>query len=96
MDHDGPGRQSSGGLVRRLIDRGELEGRKLTEGIIEAWEVSIDSLYALRDKRISEGQVRRNVPRKSAQGQEAADTSADHVRDLTDRLVRLSSEVGEL
>jgi regulator of replication initiation timing len=85
--------------VRRFIDRGELEGRKVIEGIVESWEVSIDSLYALRDKRISEGQVRRNVPRPSEQSQnmtDTSDTSADHVRDLTDRLLRLSSEVGEL
>lgn len=82
--------------VRRLIDRDELKGRKVIEGIVEAWEVSIDSLYALRDKRISEGQVRRNVPRVSARGRNIPDTPADHVRDLTDRIVRLSSEVGEL
>ena len=82
--------------VRRLIDRGELEGRKVKEGIVEAWEVSIDSLYALRDRRKSEGQFRRNVPRTSAQGQDSTDVAADHVRDLTDRLVRLSAEVGEL
>jgi excisionase family DNA binding protein len=82
--------------VRRLIDRGELEGRKLTEGIVEAWEVSIDSLYALRDKRTSHGQVRRHVPRVSAQSQGTSDTSSDHVHDLTDRLLRLSSEIGEL
>lgn len=73
-----------------------LRGRKVTEGIVEAWEVSIDSLYALRDKRISEGQVRRNVPGASEQGRDVTDTNADHVRDLTDRLLRLSSEVGEL
>src|SRR5215216_6180928 len=57
--------------VRRFIDRGELEGRKVREGIFEAWEVSIDSLYTLRDKRKAEGQaeghVRRNVPRVSAE-----------------------------
>lgn len=82
--------------VRRLIDRGELEGRKAIEGIVETWEVSIDSLYALRDKRIAEGQVRHNVPKQSVQGQDATDITADHVRDLTDRIVRLSSEVGEL
>jgi regulator of replication initiation timing len=82
--------------VRRLIDRGELEGRKVREGIVEAWEVSIDSLYSLRDKRKAEGQVRRNVPRPSAESQDATDVTADHVRDLTDRLVRLSAEVGEL
>jgi hypothetical protein len=28
-----------------------LEGRKVEEGIVTAWEVFIDSLYALRDKR---------------------------------------------
>jgi excisionase family DNA binding protein len=81
--------------VRRFIDRGELEGRKVTEGIVEAWEVSIDSLYALRDKRISQGQVRRNVSRKSVESQGAADT-ADYIRDLTDRLLRLSAEAAEL
>jgi regulator of replication initiation timing len=82
--------------VRRLIDRGELEGRKVREGIVEAWEVSIDSLYSLRDKRKAEGQVRRNVPRPSVEGQESSDAATDHVRDLTDRLVQLSAEVGEL
>jgi regulator of replication initiation timing len=82
--------------VRRFIDRGELEGRKVTEGIVETWEVSIDSLYALRNKRISEGQVRGNVLRKSVQGQTTTDVPADYVRDLTDRLLHLSSEVGEL
>ena len=81
--------------VRRFIDRGELEGRKVTQGIVEAWEVSIDSLYALRDKRISEGQVRRNVPRKSTETQNSSDTT-DYVRELTDRLLRISSEAAEL
>jgi excisionase family DNA binding protein len=81
--------------VRRFIDRGELEGRKVTEGIVEAWEVSIDSLYALRDKRISEGQARRNIPRKSTEIRGVADTT-DYIRDLTDRLLRLSSEAAEL
>ena len=81
--------------VRRFIDRGELEGRKVTQGIVEAWEVSIDSLYALRDKRIAEGQVRRNVPRKSTETQNSSDTT-DYVRELTDRLLRISSEAAEL
>jgi predicted transcriptional regulator len=81
--------------VRRFIDRGQLKGRKVTEGIVETWEVSIDSLYALRDKRISEGQVRRNVPRKSVEIQGATDTT-DYIRDLTDRLLRISAEAAEL
>jgi excisionase family DNA binding protein len=82
--------------VRRLIDRGELEGRKVTEGIVESWEVSIDSLYALRNKRISEGQGPLDVRRKTAESQSTTDVPADYVKDLTDRLLRLSSEVGEL
>ena len=85
--------------VRRLIDRGELEGRKVREGIVEAWEVSIDSLYTLRDKRESEGQVRRSDPRVSDERQVPPDVppdTADYIRELTERLLRLSSEVGEL
>jgi predicted transcriptional regulator len=81
--------------VRRFIDRGDLEGRKVTEGIVEAWEVSIDSLYSLRDKRQSEGQVRRNVPRKSVEDHIPTDME-DYVRELTDRLVRTTSEAAEL
>jgi hypothetical protein len=81
--------------VRRFIDRGDLEGRKVKEGIVAAWEVSIDSLYALRDKRVAEGQVRRDVPLSSGEGQSSSDM-ADYVRELTDRLLNLSTEVGEL
>ena len=85
--------------VRRLIDRGELEGRKIREGIVEAWEVSIDSLYTLRNKRESEGQVRRGDHRVSVEEKKPADLppdTADYIRELTERLLRLSSEVGEL
>jgi len=85
--------------VRRLIDRGELEGRKVREGIFEAWEVSIDSLYTLRDKREVEGQVRRDVPRESEERQGTPDVppvTTDYIRELTERLLRLSTEVGEL
>jgi hypothetical protein len=85
--------------VRRFIDRGELEGRKVEEGIVTAWEVSIDSLYALRDKRKAkgqgEGQVRRRVPRMSGEQEETTDTS-DIILRLTSELVRHSSELGEL
>ena len=85
--------------VRRLIDRGELEGRKVREGIVEAWEVSIDSLYALRDKREAKGQVRRIDPRTSVERREPPDIppdTADYIRELTERLLRLSTEVGVL
>lgn len=85
--------------VRRFIDRGDLEGRKLKNGIVEAWEVSIDSLQALRDRRGPEGRVRRDVRRESDGGPPASDASADMtdlIRDLTTDLVRTSSEATEL
>ena len=84
--------------VRRFIDRGELEGRKLKEGIVEAWDVSIYSLQALRDRRGPEGRDRREDRRESVEGHPATDTSsnmADLVRDLTVDLVRASSEATE-
>ncbi len=85
--------------VRRFIDRGDLEGRKVKEGIVEAWEVSIDSLQALRDRRGPEGRIRRGVRRESDEGPPTADASsdiADLIRDLTTDLVRTSSEATEL
>jgi hypothetical protein len=85
--------------VRRFIDRGDLEGRKVREGIVEAWEVSINSLYSLRDKRFASGHDRRDVRRKSATtdaGAGASSDMADIVRDLTADLVRTASEATEL
>ena len=85
--------------VRRFIDRGDLEGRKLKDGIVEAWEVSIDSLQSLRDRRGPEGRGRRDVRRESDEGPLASDASADMtdlIRDLTTDLVRTSSEATEL
>src|SRR5215204_1241315 len=82
--------------VRRFIDRGELIGRKVKSGIVESWEVSIDSLHRLRDKREveghTEGQVRRNVSRVSVE----AEGAADMVRELTAELLRSTSEATEL
>ncbi len=85
--------------VRRFIDRGDLEGRKVKEGIVEAWEVSIDSLQALRDRRGPEGRDRRGVRGESEEGTPAPDASSDMtdlIRDLTTDLVRTASEATEL
>ena len=84
--------------VRRFIERGDLEGRKLKDGIVETWEVSIDSLQNLRDRRGPEGRVRQADRRETAQGHSSTDTSsdiADIVRDLTADLIRASSEATE-
>ncbi len=82
--------------VRRFIDRGDLQGRKVKEGIVEAWEVSIDSLQALRDRRGPEGRGRRSVRRESDEGPAVSSDMADLIRDLTTDLVRTSSEATEL
>ncbi|MDP9486492.1 MAG: helix-turn-helix domain-containing protein [Actinomycetota bacterium] len=82
--------------VRRFIDRGDLQGRKVKEGIVEAWEVSIDSLQALRDRRGPEGRGRRSVRRESDEGPSVSADMADLIRDLTTDLVRTSSEATEL
>ena len=78
--------------VRRFIERGELEGRKVKEGITETWEVSIDSLHALRAKREAQGQVRRESADESA----ATDTIADVLRDLTVRLEQRAASEADL
>jgi vacuolar-type H+-ATPase subunit I/STV1 len=82
--------------VRRFIDRGDLEGRKVERGIVELWEVSIDSLYSLRDKRNSEGQVRRTSADKSATKDTSPDNLADVLRELSLRLEQRASSEAEL
>ncbi len=84
--------------VRRFIERGDLEGRKLKDGIVEAWEVSIDSLQNLRGRRGPGGRVRQSDRSETAQGHSSSDTSpdmADLVRELTADLIRTSSEATE-
>jgi excisionase family DNA binding protein len=82
--------------VRRFIDRGSLDARKVGKGIIEAWEVSIDSLYSLRSKREAEGQVHRETAAMSAAADTEADSIADILRELTARLEQRASSEGDL
>jgi hypothetical protein len=85
--------------VRTYINRGELDAKVEGEGVEKTYLVAIDSLHALR--------VRRGFPRKNrvksreksakvVDGAENVEDYADMVRDLTDRLIRLSSETAEL
>ena len=82
--------------VRRFIDRGELQARKIEKGITEAWEVSIDSLHALRTKREAEGQVRRESAPKSATTDTSTDNMADVLRELTVRLEQRAASEADL
>ena len=66
--------------VRNLITTGELSARKEVEGINERYLVSVDSLYALRDRRKSQGKLRGNVRQRSARSETSGERTAEAVR----------------
>ena len=85
--------------VRTYINRGELDAKVEGEGVEKTYLVAIDSLHALRVRRGFPRKTRPKSRDKSAEvvdGAEAAEDYAEMVRDLTDRLIRLSSETAEL
>ena len=85
--------------VRTYINRGELDAKVEGEGVEKTYLVAIDSLHALRARRGFPRKTRAKSREKSAkvvEGAENAEDYADMVRDLTDRLIRLSSETAEL
>jgi gas vesicle protein len=85
--------------VRTYINRGELDAKVEGEGVEKTYLVAIDSLHALRVRRGFPRKTRTRSREKSAKvvdGAENAEDYADMVRDLTDRLIRLSSETAEL
>src|SRR5215218_2840123 len=51
--------------VRNYILNGDLVARKQKEGINERYVVSVDSLYALRDRRKQQGKLQGSVRRTS-------------------------------
>lgn len=82
--------------VRAYIERGDLEAKAEGEGVEKAYSVSIESVYALRDRR--GGPPRRTRERtreKSASTDESADITTI-VRELTAELIRRTSEAAEL
>jgi regulator of replication initiation timing len=85
--------------VRTYINRGELDAKVEGEGVEKTYLVAIASLHALRVRRGFPRKTRAKSREKSAEvvdGAEGAEDYADMVRDLTDRLIRLSSETAEL
>jgi len=85
--------------VRTYINRGELDAKVEGEGVEKTYLVAIDSLHALRVRRGLPRKTRAKSREKSAKvvdGADGAEDYADMVRDLTDRLIRLSSETAEL
>jgi hypothetical protein len=77
--------------IRRYIDQGKLEAKPQGEGVRREWLVSVDSLHALRASRTNE----EDVPYVSP-GVESADSLADVLREMAERLERRAEEAAEL
>src|SRR3712207_120312 len=73
--------------VRNYILNCSLVARKDTEGINEKYLVSLESLYALRDRRKTEGKLARNR-RASSRTEEAAANTAEVVKETAVDLLR--------
>src|ERR671932_1919002 len=67
--------------VRNYILNGALVARKEKEGINERYVVSVDSLYALRDRRKQQGKLQGKVRRTSSPPESMGKVSAEVVRE---------------
>src|SRR5918997_5340095 len=74
--------------VRNYILGGDLVARKEKEGISERYVVSVDSLYALRDRRKQEGKLQGNVRRTSRRLESSAEGSTELVRETAVDMLR--------
>jgi chromosome segregation ATPase len=74
--------------VRNYILNGDLAGRKEKEGINERYVVSVDSLYALRDRRKQEGKLPGKVRRTARRPEGTAEGSTELVRETAVDMLR--------
>src|ERR671910_498468 len=74
--------------VRNYILNGDLVGRKEREGINERYVVSVDSLYALRDRRNQEGKLPGKVRRTSRRPESTAEGTTELVRETAVDMLR--------
>src|SRR5215213_5543750 len=74
--------------VRNYILNGDLVARKEKEGINERYVVSVDSLYALRDRRKQQGKLQGSVRRTSRQSESSTEGSAELVRETAVDILR--------
>ena len=77
---------SSRSVRNYILDR-SLVARKETEGINEKYLVSLESLYALRDRRKTQGKLARNR-RDSSRSEETAENTAEVVKDTAVDMLR--------
>jgi hypothetical protein len=74
--------------VRNYILNGDLIARKEKEGINERYVVSVDSLYALRDRRKQEGKLRGNLRAASRRSEGSTEGTAEAVKDIAVDMLR--------
>jgi hypothetical protein len=74
--------------VRNYILNGDLVARKEKEAVSERYVVSVDSLYALRDRRKQEGKLQGNRRRSSSQSEDSGQSSAEIVRETAVDMMR--------
>jgi chromosome segregation ATPase len=74
--------------VRNYILNGDLVARKEKEGINERYVVSVDSIYALRDRRKQEGKSQGNLRRSSRRSEISGQDAAEMVRDTAIDMMR--------
>jgi chromosome segregation ATPase len=82
--------------VRNYIVSGDLIARKEAEGISERYFVSVDSLYALRDRRKQEGKLAGNRRRTSSRQEEPAELVRETAVDmLRETLASLETHIAQ-
>jgi hypothetical protein len=74
--------------VPNYILNGDLIARKEKEGINEGYMVSVDSLYALRDRRKQEGKLQGNRRHTSRQLESSGQGAAEVVRESAVDMMR--------
>jgi len=74
--------------VRNYILNGALVARKEKEGISERYVVSVDSLYALRDRRKLEGKFQGNRRRASSHSEATSEGATELVRETAVDILR--------
>ena len=74
--------------VRNYILNGDLIARKEKEGINERYVVSVDSLYALRDRRKQQGKLQRNFRETSRRTEHTSGSTTEIVRETAADMLR--------
>jgi chromosome segregation ATPase len=74
--------------VRNYILNGDLAARKEKEGINERYVISVDSLYALRDRRKQEGKLPGKVRGAARRPEGSTEGSAELVRETAVDMLR--------